>query len=162
MTSKQRIAEIIIELAGNGDSYAQEIIRMSDKTRELHFWDIDIKEMEPFLLPFLKQERNRYFTAGSLNLFIFNSKWPEHHKKTTIGEYPNLSINHDYWNTEECRSAQSFKDNVYWIRGCMKVLTYLFGKPISRNRWNTRQCLIKWQNEKNAHCHPRNSGITDH
>ena len=161
MTSRQRIADIILELAGKGDSYAQEIIRMSDKTRELYLWDIDTKEIEPFLLTFLKQEKNRYFTAGRLNWFIFNRKWPEHHKKTAIGKYPNLSINHDYWDTEECRNAQRFKDNVYWIRGCMKTLTTLFGEPVSRNRWNTRQCLIKWQNVNNAHNQYCKSGITE-
>ena len=156
MTSKQRIADIILELAGNGDSYAQEIVRMSDKPRELYAWDIDIKEIEPYLLPFLKQEKKRYFTAWGLNWFIFNNKWPDHNKKSTKGEYPNFSINHDYWDTEECRDAQRFKDNVNWIRGCMKVLTSLFGEPISRKRWNTRQCLIKWQNAESAHCHPHN------
>jgi hypothetical protein len=153
MTSKQRIADIILDYAAQGDSYAQEIVRMSDKPREIYCWDVDRKEIEPYLLPFLNQEKNRYFTATALNLFIFNSKWPDHRKKTVIGEPPNLTINHEYTKTDEYWEANRFKENLYWIRGCVKVLTSIFGQPVSRNRWNTRQCRIMWRRAINAPFH---------
>ena len=120
MISKQRIADIILERATQGDPYAQEVVKLSDKLRVDSYMDIDIKEIEPYLLPFLKQSFNqqeRYFTARALNHFIFNGK----------------------------NKPEQLKENIHWIRGCSKLLTSIFGTSISRNRFNTRQCLVKWR-----------------
>ena len=121
MISKQRIAEIVLELAAQGDPHAQKIIKQADKPRIDKHIDIDIKTIEPHLLPYLLQEKNRYFTARALNHFIFNEK----------------------------NETEKFRDNIHWIRGCSKLLISIFGQPISRNRFNTRLCRIEWKRKKN-------------
>jgi len=125
MTSKKRIADLILNRAAQGDSYAKEIVNLSDKPREIPCWEVTRKEIEPYLLPFLKQENNRYFTARALNRFIVN----------------------------KICDTKGIKENLYWIRGCNKILISIFGQPISRNRWNTRICRINWRREINAPCY---------
>jgi len=129
MISKTRIAEIVLELDASGDLCAMRIVELSDKQREDKSIDVNIKEIKPYLLPFLKQEKNRYFIARDLNLYIFGRK--------NILKSKRLK-----------EKSKELKNNIHWIRGCNDLLCSIFGMPCSRNRFLTKKCLDLWTCKK--------------
>ena len=144
MTSQKRIAEIVLELAAQGDTYAQWIIEKSDRPIEYTTWELSENEKEEiknFMGEYLAQENSRYFSASMLNEFVFNKKFPDHRKKIVV----NGVFNRKYYDSEESFDARRFT-NTYRIRGVIEYLVFLLGKPISKNRWNTRKVREKWNN----------------
>ena len=148
MTSQKRIAEIVLKLAAQGDDYALWIVEQSDKPRELCKWDLTDNgkaEINNYLGEYLAQEKSRYFSASMLNSFIFNKKFPDHNKKIVINDV----FNRKYFDSDEGYNASRFTD-VYRIRGVMEYLSFLFGQPISKNRWNTSKAKEAWNRAHRA------------